>query len=74
MIPHTPKLDIGDTVWIMNNNKAVEVEIVEVCITYSAISTSVKYTVTGGHTLYESTNKMPGDPIYRTKKELIENL
>jgi hypothetical protein len=74
MIPYTPKLDIGDTVWIMKLNKPVEAKIIEVCITYSSKSTCVEYTITGGLTLLECTDTMPGDFIYRTKQELIASL
>ena len=76
---YEPKLNINDTVWVMSNNRPIEKTVVEIEIIYRKdsdveIAFFVKYTLTGGHVLYESTPHSPGDFIFRTKKELLDYL
>lgn len=76
---YEPKLSLGDAVWVMQNNKPTQLTVVEIEVTCRGglqkdIDWFVTYTLTGGHTLHESTPNSPGDFIFRTKKELINSL
>jgi len=76
---YEPKLSIGQGVWVMQNNKPVQLSVVEVEVTgrvgiQREIDWYVKYTLTGGHTLHECTPSAPGDFIFTTKEDLIKSL
>ena len=78
-VPYTPDFFVGDCVWVMQDNKPVELQVVETEIIYrvgihNGLAIYVTHTLTGGHTKLESTPDMPGDVIYRTKKELLDSL
>lgn len=79
MKPYIPQLDVDDTVWIMMDNKPIELPIVIVTISYwknmaGTECNGVEYTLFGGKKLYECTSSSPGDFIYRTKKDLLASL
>lgn len=81
---YEPKLSLGDSVWVMQNNKPIETHVVEIEVmcregfnfapNEKTVDWFVKYTVTGGHTFHECTPNSPGNFIYRTKQELINSL
>jgi hypothetical protein len=76
---YEPKLSLDDAVWVMQNNKPTQLIVVEIEVMCRGgfqkdIDWFVKYTLTGGHTLHESTPNFPGDFIFRTKDELIKHL
>ncbi len=77
---YIPKMSIGDKMWVMKNNRPIEVKVVYVEIGYGKdfndkISTSVKYYLSddAGYK-YECTDSSPGDFIYLTKKDLLNSL
>jgi hypothetical protein len=76
---YEPKLSLGDSVWVMEDNKPVDKMVVEIEVmcrgnSQGNIDWFVKYTLTGNHTLIETTPNFPGDSIYKTKKELVDSL
>jgi hypothetical protein len=76
---YEPKLSLGDSVWVMQNNKPTQLSIVEVEVTgrvgiLREIDWFVKYTLTGGYTRHECTPSGPGDFIFTTKEDLIKHL
>ena len=76
---YEPKLSLGDSVWVMQDNKPTQLSVTDIEVSCRKgnggdIESFVKYTLTVGHTLHESTPHSPGDFIYRTKQELIASL
>ena len=79
MMHYDSILKIGDTVWIMKDNKPVERKIVYITITYwknmeGTKCAGVRYTLDGGVELCECTPWSPGDIIYTHKGELLASL
>ena len=75
-----PRMNLGDKMWVMKDNKPIEVSIVIITVDYMLgmnknPSTSIKYTLSNDVGFrYECTSTNPGDFIYLTKQSLLDSL